>query len=189
MDPGRSSPDPCEGALPISAFEAQLGALLTPAGGCAMVVETRPSPSLFSWGGAKVRDDVAPWFTLTLRWRRLGERGGAPLELAFPGATLLVTDHKVAWWENDGRWAEEGWHDLEVDTGRVHSVRLEQAGVSVRAFIDEVPVPPFELSALPPAGPLSVALKGGPGDRARVWVDAVHLRRHASGTTPSASSR
>ena len=52
--------DPCAGALPPDAFGPRMGALVTAAGPCALVVETRPSPSLFSWGGAQLDHEIAP---------------------------------------------------------------------------------------------------------------------------------
>lgn len=156
------------------ALVADQGALLSPAGGCsAWVIETRPADSLFSWAGARVPGDVAPAFEVSLVWRRLGESPEAPLEIAFPGGTWMVRDGAVGWWEDDAHWAVQGWHPLAIDTGDVHAVRLVQRGRTVRAWIDGVEVPSFQLFADPAPGRLSIGLKGLRNDRAQMWIDRV----------------
>lgn len=159
------------------ALVADRGAALHPAGGCAAIlIETAPTAALFSWGGARVDGDVAPSFTLDLWWRRLGERGGAPLEIAFPGGTLMLRDGAVGWWENDARWAERAWIALDTRTSEAHAVTLRQDGAVLRAWLDGVELPGHVLATVPAPGRLSIGLKGGPGDRARMWLDRVALR-------------
>jgi hypothetical protein len=164
---------PCPPEPP--ALVADLGARLSPAGGCAaLVVETAPSNSRFSWGGARVEGAVPPHFTLSLWWRRLSDRPAA-LEVVFPGGSLLVNDGQVGWWENDARWAEHGWIPLPVTTAHLQHVQLEQDGAQVRAWIDGIALAPHTLGSKPEPGRVSIGLKGGPGDRARLWVDRVRL--------------
>jgi hypothetical protein len=172
-----STADPCDGALPASAFVADMGALVTPAGGCALVVETKPSPSLFSWGGARLDHDVDPDLDVSVTWRRLGERGGASIELVVPGVTLMVRDGAIGWWENDARWANDGWIPVVVDTSRVHTLRVAQHGADLRAWLDGAELPAFHLMVEPGPGRLSFALKGGSGDRARLWASQIRLRQ------------
>jgi hypothetical protein len=166
------SPDgPCP---PPVALVADQGAVVTRAGGCAaLVVETQPSNSLFSWSGARVVASTEPRFEVEAWWRRLGERPGAPLELAFPGGTFMLRDGAVGWWEDAAHWATQGWSPWEGRTSEAHHVHLAQDGRSVRAWIDGVEVPPFELWAEPAAGRVTFGLKGGPTDRARMWLDRV----------------
>lgn len=157
------------------ALVADLGAHLSPAGGCAaLTIETAPSNSRFSWGGARLDHPVEPYFGIRLRWRRLSPRPAA-LEVAFRGGSLLVRDGEVGWWENDARWTAHGWMPWADSTARAHDVRLEQDGRVVRAWIDGEALPPWTLAATPEAGRVSIGLKGGPGDRARMWVDRVQV--------------
>lgn len=153
---------------------ADQGAVLTPAGGCAaLIVETQPSNSLFSWSGARVTGSTEPRFEVEAWWRRLGERPGSALEIAFPGGSLLVRDGAVGWWEDAAHWTAQGWMAWDVRTSDVHHVRLAQDGRSLRAWIDGAELPPFALWAEPAAGRVTFGLKGGPMDRARMWLDRV----------------
>lgn len=169
LPPATCPPDP-------PALIADRGATLLPAGGCAaVIVETAPTSATFAWGGARLPEDQAPAYTLALWWRRLGERGGAPLEVAFPGGTFMLRDGAYGWWENDATWAHTGWQPLPVLSSEGHHLRLEQVGASLRVWLDGAPLLPHQLAATPEPGRLSIGLKGGPGDRARMWLDHVTL--------------
>ncbi|MCA9489894.1 MAG: hypothetical protein H6738_04135 [Alphaproteobacteria bacterium] len=148
------------------------GARLTPAGGCAaMVLETPPSASYFTFGGARLPEELPPHLTISVRMRRLTERADRSLEVAFPGGHLLVRDGQIGWWEDDAAWARGGWVAFDVRTSEEHEVVLTQDGASVRATIDGIPVPPYTLGGVPERGVVAVGLKGGRADRARMWID------------------
>jgi hypothetical protein len=167
-------PAPCE---PPPPWIPDRDPVVLPAGGChAQIIETQASNSLFSWGGLRFPGDVAPRYTLRLTWRRLSERPGAPLEVAFPGGTLMVMDGQVGWWEDDLHWLAQPWSPFDITTGREHDVVLQQDGRDVRAWINGVEVPSFRLWSDPRPGRLSIGLKGGTGERARLRVDHVVFR-------------
>jgi hypothetical protein len=100
-----------------------------------------------------------------------------PALVADRGATLQPAGGCAAVIENDARWAERGWVDIDVRTSKAHAITLRQDGATLRAWLDGVELPGHALATTPAPGRLSIGLKGGPGDRARMWLDRVALRR------------
>ena len=117
------------------------GARLTPAGGCAaMVLETPPSASYFTFGGARLPEELPPHLTISVRMRRLTERADRSLEVAFPGGHLLVRDGQIGWWEDDAAWALSriaGVYQSLFDTPMPYMMWLHQG---LHAHVHFVPI-------------------------------------------------
>ena len=170
--------EPCE-ALAASEFATNTGSSLTATASCgSYILSTDSAMNVpFSWGQMTWPEPAPENFRVDLTWRRLTPDTRRSVELHVPGGAVMIREGQWSYFESNSTFAASGGYKPLVghDASAEHTLRLEQRAGAVRLWVDGQELPPTNWGSRPEDGEVTVALKGEPGMRSRVWIRSVRV--------------